>query len=122
MTKLSKSACYCTNLRRSANVITAFYDSMLSETGLSVAQYYLLINLSRAGSANITHWAEMVGLDRSTMVRNIKSLQNHELVEIAEGHGKTFTLSSKGKMTLEKAIPLWEKRRLKWNPSWEKRI
>lgn len=108
MEQLSKSLCYCTNLRRSANIITSFYDSMLSETGLSVAQYYLLINLSRKGSANITHWAEMVGLDRSTMVRNIKSLQNHNLVEIVEGHGKTFTLSSKGQQTLNKAIPLWK--------------
>ena len=108
MTQLSKSACYCTNLRRSANVISSFYDSMLAEAGLTVAQYYLLVNLSRLGAANITHWAEAVGLDRSTMVRNIKVLQNRELVEIIEGHGKTFSLSSKGKEILDKAVPLWQ--------------
>lgn len=109
MTELSKSSCYCTNLRRSTNVVSAFYDSILSEVGLTVAQYYLLVNLSRLGTVNITHLAKAVGLDRSTMVRNIKLLQNRGLVEIVDGHGKTFALSSEGTMILEKAMPLWEK-------------
>ena len=109
MTELSKSSCYCTNLRRSTNVVSAFYDSILSEVGLTVAQYYLLVNLSTLGTVNITHWAKAVGLDRSTMVRNIKLLQNRGLVEIVDGHGKTFALSSEGTMILEKAMPLWEK-------------
>ena len=104
-----KSACYCTNLRRSANIISDFYDASLKDAGLTVAQYYLLINLSRLGSANITHWAEHVGLDRSTMVRNIKLLQTRDFVKMSEGHGKVFTLSSEGKRVLALAAPLWQK-------------
>ena len=104
-----KSACYCTNLRRSANIISDFYDAALKDAGLTVAQYYLLINLSRLGSANITHWAAHVGLERSTMVRNIKLLQVRDFVEVSEGHGKVFTLSSEGKRVLELAVPLWQK-------------
>ena len=109
MVKPYKSDCYCTILRRSANALSDFYDAALKETGLTIAQYYLLINLSRLGNANITHWAEHVGLDRSTMVRNIKLLQTRDYVEITEGHGKVFTLSSEGKRILELAIPLWQK-------------
>lgn len=109
MAQLYKSTCYCTNLRRSANIISDFYDASLKSAGLTIAQYYLLINLSRLGSANITHWAEHVGLDRSTMVRNIKLLQTRDLVKITEGHGKVFTLSSEGKRVLELAIPLWQR-------------
>ena len=109
ITQPYKSACYCTNLRRSANIISDVYDAALKEAGLTIAQYYLLINLSRLESANITHWAERVGLDRSTMVRNIKLLQARDFVEMIEGHGKVFTLSPKGKQTLELAIPLWQK-------------
>ena len=104
-----KSTCYCTNLRRSTNIISTYYDSALKEAGLTIAQYYLLINLSRLESANITHWAEHVSLDRSTMIRNIKPLLEKELIESAEGHGKTFTLSAKGKQILVTAIPLWQK-------------
>lgn len=108
MTKAAKSLCYCTNLRRSANSISAYYDQVLQPSELTVAQYYLLINLSRLKTANITHWAEHVGLDRSTMVRNIKVLQTRGLIEAAEGHGKAFTLSAKGASALETAIPLWQ--------------
>ena len=104
---LYQSECYCTNLRRSANAVSDFYDNALRDTGLTIAQYYLLINLSRLESANITHWAQRVGLDRSTMVRNIKLLESHNLIEKAEGHGKTFTLSAIGEKTLEAAVPVW---------------
>lgn len=107
MPDLYKSECYCTNLRRSANAISDFYDEELKETGLTISQYYLLINLRRLKSANITHWAEFVGLDRSTMVRNIKVLQSRCFIESAEGHGKTFKLSETGEKALESAIPVW---------------
>ena len=102
-----KSACYCTNLRRSANIISDFYDAALKDAGLTIAQYHLLINLSRLGCANITHGAEYVGLERSTMVRNIKLLQSRDFVEISGGHGKVFTLSSEGRRVLDLAAPLW---------------
>lgn len=103
-----QSECYCTNLRRSANSVSDFYDNALKGTGLTIAQYYLLINLSRLERANITHWSERVGLDRSTMVRNIKVLEAHDLIEHTQGHGKTFTLSEVGRKTLEAAIPAWQ--------------
>lgn len=107
MSCLYKSDCFCTNLRRSANAISDFYDGELREIGLTISQYYLLINLRRLKSANITHWAEAVGLDRSTMVRNIKVLQSRSFIESAEGHGKTFRLSETGEKTLDAAVPIW---------------
>lgn len=79
----------------------------MKETGLTISQYYLLINLQRLKSANITRWAEFVGLDRSTMVRNIKVLQFRCFIEPAEGHGKTFRLSETGEKALEAAVPVW---------------
>lgn len=108
MAQLDKSICYCTNLRRIAGIITEFYDDALQDAGVTIAQYYLLIHLSRLGTANITHWAAHVGLDRSTMVRNIKPLQARQWIEAVEGRGKTFTLSPEGKRVLARAIPLWQ--------------
>ena len=108
MSKLYNSTCYCTNLRRSANAMSEFYDSALKEAELTISQYYLLVNLSRLGKANITHWSEQVGLDRSTMVRNIKPLQSRGLIEGTEGHGKTFALSEKGRHALDTATVIWQ--------------
>ena len=103
-----ESPCYCTNLRRAALWSTEYYDSMLAPAGLSVPQYYLLINLSRMERANLSQWAERVGLDRTTMVRNAKALENKGLVAPAEGRGRTFALTEIGKTTLSHGIKLWE--------------
>ncbi len=100
MPDLYKSLCYCTNLRRSANFISDFYDSAFKKIGITVSQYYLLTNLAVLKSTNITNWAKRVGLERSTMVRNINLLISKNLVESTEGHGKVFKLSSKGKEIL----------------------
>lgn len=108
MAELPYSKCYCTNLRRSANTVSEFYNAALMETGLTAAQYYLLVNLMRLEKANITHWAERVGLDRSTMVRNIRLLEARDLIRKTEGSGKTFTLSNQGRAVLDRAIPIWE--------------
>ena len=108
-----KSICYCTNLCRSANMLSDIYDACLNPSGVTVAQYYLLVNLSRLGSANITHWAQRVGLDRSTMVRNMKPLQTRGYVETTKGRGKVFTLTPEGEHVLELAIPIWERTQAK---------
>lgn len=109
MNQFAGSECYCTSLRRSAGLISSFYDDALKETGLTAAQYHLLIHLSRAGSANITQWSGLVGLDRSTMVRNIRPLLSRGLIQEADGRGRVFTLSSGGQALLTAARPLWEK-------------
>ena len=103
-----ESPCYCTNLRRGALWATAYYDKMLAPSGLSVPQYYLLINLSRMGKANLTQWAQRVGLDRTTMVRNVKNLESKGLVALTSGSGRTFTLTERGRSVLTHGVTLWE--------------
>lgn len=107
--KKKKSLCYCTNIRRAAQALSEYYDAALREAQLNVAQYCLMINLSRMEKANITWWAKEVELDRSTMVRNVKVLESHGWIKLVEGNGKTFALSEEGKLVLEQAIPLWNK-------------
>lgn len=108
MSKLYKSPCYCTNLRRSANAITDYYNDALQPIGLNAAQYYLLINLSRLQTANITQWAAHVGLERSTMVRNTRVLLNHGWIEdVPQGPGRQFCLTADGLKLVEQAVQIW---------------
>ena len=72
MARLYKSECYCTNMRRSAKAISDMYTKALSEVDLTAPQYYLLINLKRMESANMSDWSKRVGLDRSTIRGNCK--------------------------------------------------
>lgn len=106
--KAAKCPCFCTSARRSAGILSAYYDRELKSAGITLAQYSLLVALEKLGSVNITHWAQQVGLERSTMVRNVKLLEENGLIELTQGTGKTFTLSRKGKTTVLTATPLWE--------------
>lgn len=103
-----ESPCYCTNLRRSAQWTTEYYDKALEPCGLSVPQYYLLVNLSRMEKANLSQWAKRVGLDRTTMARNVKSLEKKGLIQPAVGRGRTFSVTGSGSNTLTQAVVLWE--------------
>ncbi|GEM_PF-2309691 len=104
------SECYCYNMKKSAAGITEFYDQAVCESGLSMSQYFLLRRLFRLESANISQWAKEVQLERTTMVRNVKVLEKYNLIQPAQGNGKTYELSVQGKRALEKAVPIWEER------------
>lgn len=109
LSSLYHSECYCTNLRRGAGAVTEFYDRFLADVGLSAGQYYLLINLSRLGVANVAQWARHVGLERSTLVRNIQLLvQQGWIGEGGPGRGHRYTLTLEGQAVLERAIPCWQ--------------
>ena len=100
--------CYASSLRAAGAAATELYDAALAPAGINVTQYRLLANLETLEQANVTHWAERVGVERSTMVRNIKLLENAGWVELTAGHGKTYRLTTKGAAVLEAARPLWK--------------
>lgn len=103
------SPCYCTNLRRAAGIITEMYDASLSKLGLSAAQYYLLVNLSRLQPVDTTNLANCIGLERSTLVRNMKLLMNKSWIEdVAKGKKHQFKLTELGSNLLSQAKPLWD--------------
>ena len=105
--------CYCIHLRRSAGALTDLYDKALRPFGLTVAQYSLLTHLARMGSANITQWAERVGLERSTMVRNVRVLEEKAWISIVDGRGRRFALTESGKKLLASAASVWEEAQAK---------
>lgn len=109
MSKLYKSECYCTNLRRSANSITEYYNRYFNDLNLTVAQYYIIVNLSRLKNANSSDLSKRIGLERSTLVRNIQGLIKKGLIEEGgEGKGHQFKLTKKGEKVLKNAKTKWK--------------
>ena len=102
-----ESSCYCANIRHSAQLLAALYDQGLAPCGLSLAQYRLLSRLSSLGQANLTQWAEAAGIERTTMVRNVRTLEASGWLERAAGSGKTYTLSEAGQALVARAKPHW---------------
>lgn len=105
-----KSACYCINLRRVANTITAMYDTFLEPTGLSVNQYSLLLNIDQLEMCSVSDLATYIGLERTTLVRTLQPLFNRELIEdISEisTRNRKIQTTEKGKQLLIQGLPLW---------------
>ena len=71
MARLYKSECYCTNMRRSAKAISDIYSDALSEVNLTAPQYYLLINLKRMESANMSDWSKRVGWIEAQLLETV---------------------------------------------------
>ena len=79
------SQCLCTNLRRAARGVSRHYDGALDGFGINVAQYSLLCNLQRLDQPSISSLADAMGLDRSTLGRNLRVLEGEGLVRLVEG-------------------------------------
>ncbi|MFP3514616.1 MarR family winged helix-turn-helix transcriptional regulator [Pseudomonas sp. SIMBA_077] len=103
--------CLCTNLRRASRGISRHYDGALDGFGINVAQFSLLSNLKRLDHPSISSLAEAMGLDRSTLGRNLRVLQSAGLVTLSEGQdqrNRLVCLTEEGEKRLVAAGPAWE--------------
>lgn len=106
-----QTTCYCLKVRNANNHITAFYDRMLEQSGVTIRQYSLLLNISRAESLNVRELADKSNLDRSTLARNLKPLFTKELIQdlkLPKARDSKLKLTDKGMKTLIQAQDLWE--------------
>lgn len=104
--------CYCLKLRRASNEITNFYDRILAESGVTISQYSILLNLSHAERGSISELAELSDRDRSTIARNIKPLLRAGLIFDDKdpcARDSRLKLTEKGQSVLYEASILWDK-------------
>lgn len=103
--------CTCFNLRKATRAVTAVFDEILGPIGLRATQFTLLVALSRAEDWTVTRLSQALVMDRTTLTRNLKPMQDQGWVMIKRGEDrrtKTLALSAKGRRLLEKAVPLWD--------------
>lgn len=107
--------CTCTRLRRLTRRITSIYDRHLLPDELTISQYSLLSRVGKHGSiANLRLAAEM-GMDRSTLSRNIKPLMTAGWImtvdmppdDHVDKRSFGLALSPAGKVKLDAARPNW---------------
>jgi len=103
--------CACLNVRRTARAVTQLYDRTFAPIGLRATQVTLLVALERAGPVPFARLADALGMDRTTLTRNLAPLQRRGLVSLRPGPDRRVRLAAltdKGRTGLTAAIPLWE--------------
>src|SRR5690242_15260611 len=104
--------CLCVSLRKAARAATHIYDRCLKSSGLSTAQYSLLMTLYFAGAAMpVSALAARLDLDRTTLTRNLAVLERRGLVEVEtpenDRRTRAAVLTAAGTEALAAALPLW---------------
>src|ERR1700737_55213 len=77
--------CVCSQVRRLARKLSSLYDTLLSPQDLTITQYSLLPNIERAGRLRHTVLAEKVGMERTTLTRNLRPLTRAKWIAAAAG-------------------------------------
>jgi DNA-binding MarR family transcriptional regulator len=103
--------CVCSQVRRIARKLSSLYDAVLSPEDLTITQYSLLAHIGRAGQLSHSVLAEKVGMERTTLTRNLHPLTRAKWVASAIGEDRRqhlLELTAAGKRKLLRSLPLWE--------------
>jgi DNA-binding MarR family transcriptional regulator len=110
----------CTNfkLRQLLRRVSLVYDRAMADCGLKTTQYSLLTQVEKLGPITQAELAKEMGMDSSTLSRNLKPLQSAGWIAVQAGddarsHALTMTASGRKKRTEARA--LWKRAQLQLN-------
>jgi DNA-binding MarR family transcriptional regulator len=103
-------ACSCFAARRTARLITQHYEQHMKPTGLTVTQFTMLAMLSLAGPQRTSQFASMLGLERTTLTRNLRELRARGWVAepgTADRRVRLLAITKRGAAAARGALPHW---------------
>lgn len=106
----SGSKCNCMNIRQASLAITHLYNEFLAPSGLLISQYSVLKHINHLGPISVSNLAIEMKLDRTTLVRNLKLLEDRGFIlDIAAAgtRNRQLKLTDAGVAILATAEPLW---------------
>jgi DNA-binding MarR family transcriptional regulator len=104
--------CVCYEIRKTARFVINYYDAALRDADLKSNQFLILVAVAYLKSPNFTKLADFVGIDQSTLARNLVTVEKQKLVSVKPGKNrreKLISLTKKGEQKIEKSFPLWKK-------------
>ncbi len=99
-------------LRRTARHVSQAYDNALSDVGLKASQFMVLAHVERTEGLTITELARQLGLDRTTLTRNLRPLVGAGWIRVsdaADRRARALYPTSSGRDLVARAKPLWRK-------------
>lgn len=103
--------CVCFNLRWVSRALSQFFVSQLRRHGLLPTQTPILGALAARSEASMAELSDWLGMDRTTLVRNLRPLERDGLVK-SSGRGRgnkvSLALTPRGRAALEKFLPDWK--------------
>ena len=105
--------CPCAALRRASRAVTQHYERAFRGTGLRGTQFTLLAVLTQTGPLPVSSLASEAGLERTTLTRNLRLLQDKGFVCVrsvdADQRVRRVELTREGRAAAARGLPAWRK-------------
>jgi DNA-binding MarR family transcriptional regulator len=104
--------CLCLASRRAARAITRSFDRLLRPHGIRATQFTILTMLILRGPTTIGDLAEALGIERTTLTRNLALLEAKSWVTVRAGEdarSRIVTVAAKGRAVVAAAVGAWRK-------------
>lgn len=103
--------CPAFHLRKVARAVTRVFDDMLQPCGIRATQLHILNSVLLTDPPTITHVADDLVMDRTTLTRNLQPLDRLGLLTIAPGDDRrtrVLEVTVEGKQMMAKAFAIME--------------
>ena len=105
------AACICLGLNRAARGTARRYDAAFRPLGVTSGQYSILSALLRDAPTTIGQLAALLGMERTTLKRNLAPLEGRGLIRTfsdpEDRRIRRIELAQPGRGLLIEAVPLW---------------
>jgi DNA-binding MarR family transcriptional regulator len=110
MPSSSDSVCTCFRLRRAARQVSQIYDHELAAAGVSLNEYSILRHAERGGPRLLGELADSLGMERTTLTRNLKPLLEAGWLKETRGEDarqRLISVTASGRERIANAKPHW---------------
>ncbi len=103
--------CACDQLRRVTRGVTQVYDNAVGPSGLRITQLPIFVGLASEGDLPLTALADALALDRTTLTRNLKVLEDRGFIRTYEhaddARVRMVSMTLEGSAMLTGALERW---------------
>lgn len=102
--------CVCFNLRWVTRGVTQFFDAEMRRHGVRPTQTPILGALAARADWNMEKLSDWLGMERTTLVRNLRPLERDGLIRVTGGGrgGRVeLAITDKGRKAMAKIYPVW---------------
>jgi DNA-binding MarR family transcriptional regulator len=106
------AGCFCLASRQAARKITRLYDSHMQGSGIRATQFTILSQLMLRGEMPIGKLAGILGMERTTLTRNLTLLEQQKWISIHAGddpRARMIAITGQGRSVVRRSFPFWSK-------------
>jgi DNA-binding MarR family transcriptional regulator len=107
---MAAAGCFCLASRQAARKITRLYDGVMQKSGMRSTQFTLLSQLMLRGELPIGKLASLLGMERTTLTRNLTPLEQRKWISIKAGddpRSRMIGITAQGRAAVRRGFPFW---------------